>query len=157
MKQRNVNNIRGLYTRTEGGTWALDATPTKKKVYRDAHLLPPTITFKGGALHTDHPAYPSRIRLGAGPLASLGVGHFVHLLNGPPSMGTMYVYHRGDAVTVEIMPTGNDVTNPHHVGKRFVEIVGEWDGRAALQLGSMPYPASIPLSDDLPALYVNFA
>lgn len=69
----------------------------------------------------------------------------------------MYVYHRGDAVILQVTPDASDVTNPHHVGRRMHEIVAEWDERAARQIQTMPYPASVPLSDDLPALYADFA
>lgn len=157
MKQAIKNPVRGLYLRNGEGPWTLEKSGSIRRPYRDQHILPSTFTFNGGALIPDHPAYPARIRLGAGPLTSLGVGHFVHILHGAPLKGTLYVYHRGESVVIQVTPDGSDVSEPRNIGRRLHELVAEWDERAARNLQTLPFPASVPLSDDLPALYADFA
>jgi hypothetical protein len=87
----------------------------------------------------------------------LGVAHLVHLLQGEPRYGTLYAFHRGEEVVLQIEPTGVDKANPHHIGRAFFDIVHEVDERAAAHLRGRSYTSSVPLSDDLPALYASFA
>lgn len=151
------SSIRGVYRTGPDGAWHLVPAHTNRKPYRHQDLLPQSFRFERGALVTDHPAYPSRVRLGAGPLDVLGVGHLVHLLQGGPCMGTLYAFHRGEEVVLQVEPTGADKRNPHHIGRAFFDIVQEVDERAAANLRGRSYTASVPLSDELPALYAAFA
>lgn len=152
-----ANSVRGVYRRGEAGAWVLVPSETSRRPYRDQDLLPPSFRFEAGALVPDHPAYPARVRLGAGPIDTLGVGHMVHLLQGGPQYGTLYAFHRGEEVTLQVEPTGADKSNPHHIGRAFLDIVQEVDERAAGWLRGKSYTASVPLSDELPALYAAFA
>lgn len=151
------NPVRGVYTPSEGGSWALVPIATRKRPYRDQSALPARFRFEAGSLIPEHPSYPTRVRLGAGPLDTLAVGHMVHTLQGSPGWGTLYAYHRGNEVILQVCPTGADRTEPNNIGRTFFEIVNEHDQRLSNYLRSKPYPASVPVSDDLPALYAAFA
>lgn len=149
--------VRGRYLKAEGGRWALERAASHRRPYRDQEALPASFRFEAGSLIPEHPSYPVRVRLGCGPLDTLGVGHIVHLLQGVPSWGTLYAYHRGEEVMLQLCPSGADRSNPQHMGRAFYELVAEHDERAAGWLLHKPYPASVPVSDDLPALYAAFA
>ncbi len=151
------NPVRGVYRRSESGSWVLQPASTNRRPYRDQHLLPPTFRFDAGSILPEHPAYPTRVRLGAGPLDVLGIAHIVHVLQGEPRYGTLYAFHRGEEVVLQLEPTGVDKSNPSHIGQAFFDILQEVDERAAAHLRGRSYTSSVPLSDDLPALYASFA
>lgn len=151
------NPIRGVYKPSEGGWWILEPSESLKRPYRDQNALPGRIRFEGGAVVCEHPSYPPRVRLGAGPLDTLGVGHLVHLLQGSPMFGTLYAYHRGTEVVLQVNPTPTDKQNPHHIGPAFFALVFDHNEGAANSLRNRSFSGSVPLSDDLPALYAAFA
>lgn len=151
------SHIRGVYKPSEGGWWTLELSNSNKRPWRDQSALPGRIRFEGGAVVCEHPAYPSRVRLGAGPLDTLGVGHFVHVLQGQPMYGTLYAFHRGTEVILQVNPTGSDKQNAHHIGPAFFSLVFDYSEGAANSLRNRSFTASVPLSDDLPSLYAAFA
>ena len=150
------SHVRGVYRPSEGGWWTLEPSESNKRPWRDQSALPTRVRFEAGAAVCEHPAYPSRVRLGAGPLDTLGVGHFVHVLQGGPSVGTLYAYHRGTEVILQVNPTPGDRSNPHQVGSAFYSLVFDSDARSAQSILNASFAASVPFSDDLPALYACF-
>lgn len=135
----------------------MELSDSNRRPWRDQSALPTRVRFEGGAAVCEHPSYPTRVRLGAGPLDTLGVGHFVHALQGGPSIGTLYAYHRGTEVILQVNPTSTDRSNPHQIASAFYSLVFDSDARTAQSILGRAFVASVPLSDDLPALYACFA